>query len=49
MREAIEFLTRDITYDVPPQNLQISLSEMPTLPKSGFIMRNIRRRSAAAG
>jgi fatty-acid peroxygenase len=49
MREAIEFLTRDITYDVPPQNLQISLSEMPTLPKSGFIMRNMRRKSAAAG
>lgn len=43
MKHAATFLTRAMRYDVPPQDLGISLSRMPALPRSGFVMRNIRR------
>lgn len=39
---ALRFLTRQITYEVPPQNLHFSLSRKPTHPQSGFVMTNIR-------
>jgi fatty-acid peroxygenase len=29
-------------YDVPEQDLSVDLTEMPTLPESGFVMRNVR-------
>ncbi|KAB7732535.1 cytochrome P450 [Rudanella paleaurantiibacter] len=44
---ALRFLTRQITYEVPAQNLGFSLSRMPTHPRSGFVMTNIRLTSAA--
>ncbi len=31
-----------LKFDVPEQDFSISLSRMPTLPKSGFVMRNVR-------
>ena len=43
MKEALRFLTRSIEYDVPEQDLQISLRKIPALPASGFVMRNVRR------
>lgn len=43
MKEALRFLTRSIEYDVPEQDLRISLRKIPALPASGFMMRNVRR------
>lgn len=42
MKQAVDFLINRITYEVPDQDLTFSLSRMPTLPRSGFIMRNIK-------
>lgn len=43
MKTAVRLLTESMRYDVPgEQDLRVSLSRMPTLPKSGFIIRNVR-------
>jgi len=42
MKQAVDFLINRITYEIPDQDLTFSLSRMPTLPRSGFIMRNIK-------
>lgn len=39
---ALHFLTRCATYRVPKQDLSYSLRRMPTRPKSGFVMSNVR-------
>jgi fatty-acid peroxygenase len=41
-KAAVRFLTEDIRYDVPPQDLSLEMTKMPALPKSRFIMRNVR-------
>lgn len=43
MKQAVDFLVNRITYKVPDQNLKFSLSRMPTLPKRGFIINNIKK------
>jgi fatty-acid peroxygenase len=35
------FATR-IEYKVPPQDLRVSLSRIPTLPASGFVIESVR-------
>jgi fatty-acid peroxygenase len=40
MHEALRFLTQHITYEVPPQNLDIALCRMPAIPTSRFKIRN---------
>lgn len=40
-KATVEFLTEAITYQVPDQDLTISLSNMPALPKSGFVMSKV--------
>lgn len=42
-KKALRLLTTVMQYQVPPQDLTYSMSRMPTLPRSGFIMRNVRR------
>ena len=42
MKVTLNFLTQSLKYDVPEQNLEISLSRMPTIPKSGFVISQIR-------
>src|SRR5699024_4737631 len=42
MKVTAEFLTKDITYDVPKQDLGYSVVSMPTIPKSGMIIENVR-------
>lgn len=42
MKATLRFLTQAITYDVPPQNLKVSLSRLPTIPKSRFILNNVK-------
>ncbi|PLS17993.1 cytochrome P450 [Bacillus sp. M6-12] len=46
MKQSMSFLTSEIEYDVPEseQDLSYSLVRMPALPKSGFIISNVRRR-----
>lgn len=42
MKVAIQFLAKELTYGVPQQNLKVTMSRMPTLPQSGFIMEKVR-------
>ncbi|HEU0033229.1 MAG TPA: cytochrome P450 [Kofleriaceae bacterium] len=44
MKTTLRFLTRTIAYDVPEQDLSISLRTIPTLPASRFVMTNVRAR-----
>jgi fatty-acid peroxygenase len=44
---ALHFLTRCMTYEVPvDQDLRFDLSRMPTRPRSGVVLRNVRATSA---
>ncbi|MFL6214652.1 MAG: cytochrome P450 [Blastocatellia bacterium] len=43
MKVSLRALTTLIAYDVPAQNLRVSLSRMPALPKSRFVIANVRR------
>jgi fatty-acid peroxygenase len=42
MKVSVKFLTQEIDYTVPPQDLRFSLKKMPTLPKSRFIISQVR-------
>lgn len=42
MEASLSFLIHKIRYEVPLQDFSYSLSRIPTLPKSGFIMTNIK-------
>lgn len=42
MKEAVEFLISSIEYKVPPQNLYIDLTQIPTLPESRFLINNVK-------
>jgi fatty-acid peroxygenase len=42
MKVALGFLAGGMRYDVPEQDLRIDRSRLPALPRSGFIMRNVR-------
>lgn len=41
IKVSLAFLVNSLDYDVPEQDLSYSLTRMPTLPESGFIMSNI--------
>lgn len=43
MKAALHILTREMSYQVPEQDLRVSHRRMPTQPKSGFIMREVRQ------
>lgn len=42
LKAAARFLTRHVDYDVPAQDLGFSLDRIPTLPRSGFVIRRVR-------
>jgi fatty-acid peroxygenase len=42
MQEAVRLLTRAMRYEVPAQDLSISLSRMPALPASGFVIADVQ-------
>lgn len=44
MKVSLDFLVNKIDYDVPEQDLYYSLSRIPTLPESKFVMCNIRKK-----
>lgn len=43
MKRAVGLLTESMSYEVPEQDLRISLSRMPTIPKSRFVISGVRR------
>jgi fatty-acid peroxygenase len=43
MKQALAFMTRSMTYDVPKQDLRVRLSRMPAIPRSRFVIQNARR------
>jgi fatty-acid peroxygenase len=43
MKRAVRELVDGMQYDVPQQDLDVDMTDMPTLPESGFVMRNVRR------
>jgi fatty-acid peroxygenase len=45
MKEAVLFLSRDLEYRVPDQNLHISYRRIPAIPKSRLVLSNVKRRS----
>ncbi len=44
IKSSVRFLTRRISYEVPPQDLSISLSRIPAQPASRFVITNARAR-----
>jgi fatty-acid peroxygenase len=42
MEASLDFLVNSIQYDVPKQNLEVSLSRIPTMPKSRFVISNVK-------
>lgn len=44
MKASLYLLVNKIEYEIPKQDLSFSLTKMPTLPESGFIMNNIKRK-----
>ncbi|HLR09370.1 MAG TPA: cytochrome P450 [Bacillota bacterium] len=44
MKASLDALANQMAYDVPRQDLSYSLVRIPSLPKSRFIMENIRRK-----
>lgn len=42
MKDSFLYLAKNMEYKVPKQNLSYSLRRIPTLPKSKFIIRNVR-------
>lgn len=44
MKASIDLLINKIEYEVPKQDLNFSLTKMPTLPESGFVMNKIKRK-----
>jgi fatty-acid peroxygenase len=42
MKVAVTFLTRAIRYEVPAQDLEPDTSELPALPRSGFVLERVQ-------
>ena len=42
MKTATRLLSRTLAYDVPPQDLSMSLSRIPALPASRFVVERVR-------
>ena len=42
LKQAVHLMTMSIRYDVPMQDLRYSLSRIPALPKSHFLISNVR-------
>jgi fatty-acid peroxygenase len=46
MRAATEFLTREVHYHVPKQDLRVDDTRLPALPRSRFVIAEVRLRPA---
>lgn len=45
MKVALAFLTERMEYEVPEQDLRIDYSRLPALPRSHFIIHNVKTRA----
>jgi fatty-acid peroxygenase len=43
LKVAVRFLTTDIRYEVPVQQLGVPTNRMPSKPKSGFVTEKVHR------
>ena len=46
MKQAVQHLTRSMSYQVGVQDFSISMSFMPSLPKDGFVIHDVRPRGS---
>lgn len=44
MKISLDYLANEIAYEVPDQDLSYSLVDIPSIPKSKFIMKNVQRK-----
>jgi fatty-acid peroxygenase len=49
LQAAVRFLTREVDYRVPDQDLSADLRRMPALPASGFVVSDVRSRARVGG
>ncbi|WP_054636512.1 cytochrome P450 [Thalassobacillus sp. C254] len=47
MRSCFKYLTENINYKVPEQDLEYDMTRIPTFPKSGLIISNVKRTTAS--
>ncbi|WP_028784365.1 cytochrome P450 [Thalassobacillus devorans] len=45
MKASLDFLTKEITYQVPEQDLTYSMVRMPSVPESGFVLQEVTRKN----
>lgn len=43
MRTFVEYFVMNISYEVPPQDLQVQMNRLPAMPKSHMILRELRK------
>ena len=43
MKRAVRLLTTEMRYEVPAQDLTIDMSRMPAVPRSRFVISNVKR------
>jgi fatty-acid peroxygenase len=46
MERVLKFLAQDVDYEVPPQNLDINMAQVPTVPSSRFVITNVNLRTS---
>jgi fatty-acid peroxygenase len=46
MKVSVEHLVNFMDYDTRPQNLNFSMTRLPTYPESGFIIQNVRSKES---
>lgn len=44
MKVAVRFLTSGVEYEVPAQDLRLDFARLPALPRSRFVIHNVKRR-----
>ena len=42
VKSALQLFAGEVAYDVPPQDLTVGMRRIPTLPASGFLIKNVR-------
>jgi fatty-acid peroxygenase len=45
MKLGVKILTGSMDYQVPHQDLTIPINRFPTLPKSRFVIRNVKKKN----
>lgn len=45
MKVSLDFLVKKIKYEVPDQDLSLSMNKMPSIPQSNIILKNVKRYS----